>query len=723
MAVFRDTSFGDCSLNSDTFNSTFNSSAEYDEVESPRTTIINQLMKIYTKHKLAEIVLEEIAQLINLSSSIKIPTTSSSLQKEFQIHNKLCVSRNILCTECHQYSNSIDYPKNMICENLNCNQEIKNSNPYFLNIGISAQLKTIILRNYEDINSFRSKLIKTSGIIDVYSGNILKQILSDNDEFIHALCLNTDGVEIYNSTNGSLWPIIISCSFLSPEIRFLKKNLILAGLYFGSTKPDFLRYFDMIAREMNSLRNNGLNINSHSYKFAITNASLDLPAKSAVSKMKQFNGYFACAYCEQKGVKTKKGIRYTVPQKAHPINCTNKGDIPVNKYKLRNHDGIKLIVKSNIGKRLWVNEKGIRGVPATISFRDFDLARSYFYDIMHGGFLGVVKKLISLYLNPSSIGKKYYIGPMAQRKLNSRLISIRTIRSISRKPRNLKYFKKFTATEFRNILLYYFVIFDGILTSEYFEHLKLFSITIYTLLKPSITSDQLDACEKNLVKFVRQYQKFFGPEQMTMNIHNLTHIVESVKDNGPLWAQAMFPFEKMNGHLKNYVVGTRNPTEQIANKFLIDSVNYKRSEKKPITSYCYGQTQHVLTELEEIEFNKVNVVINDHCEIYSAYKSTKNIIFTSVEYTRAKKTVDFFVETIVKKVGKVRFYLKKENKVYALLQEYEIMENTSHGHILAVEEKSTIRCVEVDSIVGKFINIKFGFVNYVTSKPNNYEAS
>ena len=51
-----------------------------------------------------------------------------------------------------------------------------------------------------------------------------------------------------------------------------------------------------------------------------------------------------------------------------------------------------------------------------------------------------------------------------------------------------------------------------------------------------------------------------------MNIHSLIHIVEVVRNYGPLWSYSCFGFESMNGHLKKHCHGTRNVLPQLARK-------------------------------------------------------------------------------------------------------------------------------------------------------------
>lgn len=54
---------------------------------------------------------------------------------------------------------------------------------------------------------------------------------------------------------------------------------------------------------------------------------------------------------------------------------------------------------------------------------------------------------------------------------------------------------------------------------------------------------------------------------MTYNAHLLLHLVDSVREWGPLWAYSLYPFESMNGQLGKFVCGNRHAQVQILDRF------------------------------------------------------------------------------------------------------------------------------------------------------------
>ena len=52
---------------------------------------------------------------------------------------------------------------------------------------------------------------------------------------------------------------------------------------------------------------------------------------------------------------------------------------------------------------------------------------------------------------------------------------------------------------------------------------------------------------------------------MTINVHQLLHLVNVVQNLGPLWVYSCFSFESLNGKLLKLVHGANKPVLQIAN--------------------------------------------------------------------------------------------------------------------------------------------------------------
>ena len=63
-----------------------------------------------------------------------------------------------------------------------------------------------------------------------------------------------------------------------------------------------------------------------------------------------------------------------------------------------------------------------------------------------------------------------------------------------------------------------------------------------------------------------------GNDGCTMNIHLLRHIVDCVRNWGPLWGYSCLSFESMNGHLKTHFHGTRSMNAQVRIQVLVQCI-------------------------------------------------------------------------------------------------------------------------------------------------------
>lgn len=70
---------------------------------------------------------------------------------------------------------------------------------------------------------------------------------------------------------------------------------------------------------------------------------------------------------------------------------------------------------------------------------------------------------------------------------------------------------------------------------------------------------------------------------MTCNMHQATHLAESVRQLGPLWSHSAFPFESGNGSLKSIVKATNGIPHQICHSL---QKLTKLTQAPKILSYC-----------------------------------------------------------------------------------------------------------------------------------------
>lgn len=358
-----------------------------------------------------------------------------------------------------------------------------------------------------------------------------------------------------------------------------------------------------------------------------------------------------------------------------------------------------------------------------VALQHFNIIKSVGIDYLHCVLLGVEKRLINFFYETKNSKSKFYITKAKRKRLNARILSIKTIREVNRKPRSLEKRCKFTASEFRSMLLYYLpVCLPGCLPNLYIQHFRLLSAATYILLKSTITRSEMNEAEGMLHRFVQQHQRLFGVQNMVMNVHLLKHLVQDVRSLGPLWCHSTFPFERNNGVLLKKAIGTTDVLQQISSKFclskaIINGPKVLKANEKVLLGKSVKVVESSLRvfhsdDLQEIDLSNKELYVHKRINL-------KHTIYTSTLYTLPQKSVDYFIELNNDIIGKAKFYFESDGKVHMVLEEYEVYGNIDH--IMQVRPTHRNIVAAVDKIRQKYIYMNVGLNEYIVSVPNPYE--
>lgn len=225
---------------------------------------------------------------------------------------------------------------------------------------------------------------------------------------------NIDGVKYSKSTTTSLWLIQMS-------IENTGFDPFVVGVYFSHKKPahTFLTQF---VDELNELVSNGYEFRKINIPITIESFVNDTPANSFVRCTKGHAGYNSCMRC------TEKGLRID--------NCLV---LPASKASKRTNADFRMKVDTNHHHLLETSifEK----------IEDLDMIYSFALDEMHIVHLGVMKKLIEIWL--SSLNK----NEITEINIRAKNIEKFRPREIHRTIRAIDQVKQFKANEFRTFLL------------------------------------------------------------------------------------------------------------------------------------------------------------------------------------------------------------------------------------------------------------------------------
>lgn len=115
------------------------------------------------------------------------------------------------------------------------------------------------------------------------------------------LMLYVDGLQVSKNPSRSVWPILCGIIELPIKLRDSVKNKLIAGIWYGFTKPTSDKLYDKLVNELKVLKKKGIKIkvDSNEKIFFIHTYGIicDMPAKAVVTNMIGHNGYFSCPYC------------------------------------------------------------------------------------------------------------------------------------------------------------------------------------------------------------------------------------------------------------------------------------------------------------------------------------------------------------------------------------------------------------------------------------------
>lgn len=355
--------------------------------------------------------------------------------------------------------------------------------------------------------------------------------------------INIDGLPIYKSSAKGFWLII--CSKVDSQ------KVYPIGAFFGQGKPvDANVFLNEFVNEAINLSNFG--VNDGNVKVSIESLSCDTPAKAFVLYLKGHTGYESCSKCNIKGKYVRTKARKNAPRRG--VVCF-PGTGP---FTLRKDEDFC------IADELELNVKTIlNNIPG------FGLVTSVPLDYMHLVLLGVVKRLITLWI----------VGPLKVRlsseqlkKITEKLLKLRlcTPKEFARRPRTILDYIHWKATEFRTFLLYTGpIVLKEVLKPEVYSHFLLLHCAITILINDAYIKvpSNVDYAEELFNEFVRDFATIYGEQFVSQNVHNLLHICADVRKFGPLDNFSAFRFENYMMKIKKMIRKGEKPLQQIARRY------------------------------------------------------------------------------------------------------------------------------------------------------------
>lgn len=347
--------------------------------------------------------------------------------------------------------------------------------------------------------------------------------------------INIDGLELFRSSYDSFWPIL-GC------LRG-KTNPFIIAIFCGNKKPPLEQFLEKFVEEVYYLSENGFQFNNKLYAFTIGNYILDAPARCYVKCIVGHTSKYSCEKC------TIVGYHYNRRQIFPPHTGEKRTDLSfVNRIHVEHH---------------------LEGVMSPFLMCGTKMISQFRLDPMHLVYIGTWKRWLSYLLG--------YMGPrnakLSLTEKNEISLIINNIAShipceFNRRPRNLNYFKKYKATEFRRLLLYDGLVVFKSIDDNLYKNYLLLQASIFILSHSQFVklNEMLHMADIMLQEFVQHASKALGKDFLVYNVHCMLHLVEECRQEGTLDSFSAFKYESCLGIIKKYLRSTFRPLEQLFNR-------------------------------------------------------------------------------------------------------------------------------------------------------------
>ncbi|CAH0548143.1 unnamed protein product [Brassicogethes aeneus] len=427
------------------------------------------------------------------------------------------------------------------------------------------KLLCILREEHLEVPKSSKTLLHTPGpckIVSVSPGNYCHIGLEKGIRYVLDSCknppnlikidLNFDGVAPTNTT--TFWPILALVKQYSEPF--------LVGLYHGNKKPeDLALYVKQLLEEIKRLQRDGMDIHGNKIDIVLNNVICDAPAKAYILNVKGHNSSTGCNKCVTEGT------------------FINAMSFPILDSSLRTDRSF----------RERHNPEYHKGPSPLEEILNFDMIKNFPLDYMHLVLLGVAKKILNTLWN-GRMGLR--LVDTVKQEINLRIEKLNiSHRLFARKQRSISLISDWKATEFRQFLLYTGpALLYKLLENEQYIHFLFLHVAIRILCNKEMCQNPLhnNVAKKLILKFVRNFENFYGEGTISYNVHNLIHISDDVMQHGSLDEFSAFPYENFMLNIKQMTQTSNLQLQQIIKRTLEQRgfVTYKK--KSNIEKYSSG---------------------------------------------------------------------------------------------------------------------------------------
>lgn len=275
-----------------------------------------------------------------------------------------------------------------------------------------------------------------------------------------SISLNIDGLPIFNRSKITFWPVLCS-------INLKPLTIFPVVLTCGDKKTDNLDFLEDFLTDLSEIVETGLQMDGRVIDVSLKCVICDAPVIRATLDV----------------IDTQKGkwIKKIIYPRSRNLKMRTDKSFRYKEQQEHHHPGVSPFCK----------------IPV-------DMVRSFTLDYMHMCCLGVMKRLLLMWLRGS---KKRKLSQRQCQLISRRLTGLRRYipECFARKPRSLDEVDRWKATEFRQFMLYTGrIVLRNILTDDAYKHFLIFNIPMSILVSRHVVQleEHVKYAEDLLTHFV-----------------------------------------------------------------------------------------------------------------------------------------------------------------------------------------------------------------------------
>ena len=347
-------------------------------------------------------------------------------------------------------------------------------------------------------------------------------------------------------------------------------------------------------------------------------AVCDNPKRSFLRFALGHGACFGCEYCVSKAqyqYGNDKSGNKTKGHLAWPYSTANGQPRTIEEI-------INITEQLREGKNLSRDEcQGIKGTSHLLYQKNFHLIKNVPAEYMHSGCIGVVKRLLEVTFNVGENRDRNTKRKLSEASMfNLQICIVLVPHEFSRRLRQLD-LGVLKAQEYRNIILFFFIIVVNCIPDEYVKEKKIWFQLAYIMRACVLTNREFELIPDNLIKttghnFYKNFESIYGKKNCTYSVHLIGSHILDIRGDVPLTEKSAFKYENFYSELKNlFQPGTISISKQMLENCLL---------KRLMENHCCEKTIFYDVEKQGKENNFMIYTIDDDNK-YQFYNIIKKI--------------------------------------------------------------------------------------------------